>query len=126
MPHLTLEYSANVESPSDLPDLFARLHHVLAEVGGIKIENCKTRSRKVRDFLVATGGESQAFVHLDVRFLEGRPPETRQEVGEALLEALLQGFRESVERLELQVTVEIQEIARAGYFKYPKGTLTPT
>ncbi len=126
MPHLTLEYSANVDPPPDLPGLFLRLHQVLASTGGIRIDNCKSRARVARDFLIATGETSEGFVHLDVRFLEGRPAATRQEVGDRLLEVLRSAFRDSAEGLELQITVEIQEIRRSGYFKYPRGTLTPT
>ena len=34
MPHLTLEYSANLRSNFKFDELFSRLHNVLAEVGG--------------------------------------------------------------------------------------------
>jgi 5-carboxymethyl-2-hydroxymuconate isomerase len=125
VPHLTLEYSANVECPGDLRQLFARLHGVLAEVGGIRPGNCKSRGRVAQDYLVSSGGERDAFVHLDIRFLEGRPPQIRQQIGELALATLTDWFQASLEKLELQVTVEIRDIARSRYFKHPEGTLTP-
>ena len=125
MPHLTLEHSANVIPQGDLQTLFARLHRILAEVGGIKIENCKSRARSCETYLVASGEPSGAFVHLDVRFLEGRRPEVKRAVGDRMLESLRWCFPEPGPDGELQVTVELRDIARESYFKYPKGTLTP-
>ncbi|MEM7294147.1 MAG: hypothetical protein AAF420_12240 [Pseudomonadota bacterium] len=42
MPHLTLEYSANIAPPSDLKPVFLSLHKVLNEIGGISLGNCKS------------------------------------------------------------------------------------
>lgn len=125
MPHLVLEYSANVDCPADLPLLFGQLHDVLAEAGGIRRDNCKSRARPADPFLVGSGSESDAFVHLDIRFLEGRSPEVKQAIGQQSLDLLLTWFRHSADRFRLQITVEIQEIRRSSYFKYPAGTLTP-
>lgn len=125
MPHLVLEYSANVDCPPDLPVLFRQLHEVLAETGGIRRDNCKSRARPADPFLVGSGSESDAFVHLDIRFLEGRPAEVKQALGQQALDLLLGWFQNSSDRLQLQITVEIQDIRRSSYFKYPAGTLTP-
>ena len=125
MPHLTLEYSANVDCPSNLADLFKRLHGVLVEKGGIKLENCKSRGRVAEDFFVASGRESDGFVHLDIRFLEGRPPEVKRVVGQESCDLLIEWFHDSVEKLDLQITVEVRDIRRTFYFKHPEGTLTP-
>ena len=123
MPHLTLEYSANVSPRGELKPLFARLHRVLADVGGIPIGNCKSRARRCETFLVADGGPAAAFVHLDLRFLEGRAPEVKRAVGEGALAALQEFFPASVDDVDVQVTVEIRDIVRASYFKVPKGSL---
>ena len=125
MPHLTLEYSPNVGVDADLAGLFRRLHEVLVETGGIRLENCKSRAYVARDFLVGAGGGASGFVHLDVRFLEGRPPELRQSLGREMLDILMERFRSSVEALDLQVTVEVRDMQRSFYFKHPEGTLTP-
>ena len=123
MPHLRIEYSANVPPEGELEALFARLHRILLEDGGIPIANCKSRARRCETFLVAEGGPAAAFVHLDLRFLEGRSPEVKRAIGEAALEALREFFPRSVAGVEVQVTVEIRDIARASYFKFPRGTL---
>ncbi len=69
-------------------------------------------------------GES-AFLHLDLRFLEGRPLATKQAVGAGALELIKGHFAQVPDELGLQITVEIQDIKKATYFKHPPGTLGP-
>ncbi len=97
------------------------LHAILAEVGGIDRANCKSRVRIATDYLVAEGIRNDAFIHLDVRFLEGRSPELKQVMGERMLETLREWFSGSAEEFALQITVEIQDIERTGYFKWADG-----
>jgi 5-carboxymethyl-2-hydroxymuconate isomerase len=125
MPHLTLETTPNLSPLPPVGGLFSELHRLLQEEAGISIDNCKSRHRMTGDFLVGGGGSDAAFAHLDLRFLEGRPPEILHRVGSGALE-VLRGFLQDVpEGLDLQITVEVQEIRRASYFKHPPGTLSP-
>lgn len=126
MPHLTLEYTANLAHVAPTPDLHLALHHLLHSVAGIRIENCKSRWRRVDDWVTGAGEAEGAFVHLDLRFLEGRPPELCTAVGRTALDLLRTHFEKDTEDLDLQITVEVGEISRAGYFKFPSGTLGHT
>jgi 5-carboxymethyl-2-hydroxymuconate isomerase len=123
MPHLTLEYTKNLERNCPTPELFLKLHELLEVTAGIKIANCKSRWRKVDDWVVAEGRESSAFVHLDLRFLEGRPLELQQAMGQGALGILKAHFHPAPEEVDLQITVEVGEIRKATYFKDPPGTL---
>ena len=121
MPHLRLEYSTNLDAAVASPDLLLDLHRTLERVAGIAIGNCKSRAIPVPRYVVAGGEPHGAFVHLDVRFLEGRTLEVRRALGEALLKRLVEAY--GADRSGLQVTVEITESPRATYFKHPPGTL---
>jgi len=123
MPQISLEYSANLPGEIASEELLLALHRILKEVGGLRIGNCKSRILPAARFLVGEGERGGAFVHLDVRFLEGRSPEVKRALGEALLAALLEVYGGCGEGL--QITVEIADIPRAAYFKHPPGTLTP-
>ena len=125
MPHLTLEYSDNVQAEQEWPELFLALHCILADVGGIRLENCKSRAYAAHNYLIGAGDNNAGFVHLDIRFVEGRSPEAIDSMGQELLKHLLSWFDVSQKSLDLQITVEIQDIQLARYFKYPAGTLTP-
>jgi len=124
MPHLTLEYTANIPAPKDPAQIMKAMHEVLHEVGGVKIENCKSRIKAADPFFISRGEESAAFLHLDVRLIEGRTNELKQEIGDGLLDILKQEYKKEMQTRDLQITVEIRDIKRHEYFKYPEGTLT--
>ncbi len=125
MPHLVLEYSANLADRAPDRSLFLDLHRLLESVAGIRIENCKSRWRRVDDWTVGEGDPGSAFVHLDIRFLEGRSPQVQRAVGTATLGLLRERFSAARNGLDLQITVEIREIRKTAYFKDPPAPLAP-
>lgn len=125
MPHLNLEYSANVEQSIDYSALFAAVHRVLNEVGGVNLNNCKSRARKLDVFYLGDGSEKHALVHLEIALLEGRTPEVKSAVTAAVLELLRECYQPSLQTLDLQISVEMRDIERGPYAKFPGGTLTP-
>ena len=122
MPHLTLEHTGNIRPTVEFEAVFLRLHSVLAGAG-IKLAHCKSRAVERKRFYVGGGGGSSAFVHLDVRFMEGIPDESKQEIGQGVLAVLEECFKEPPGIDDLQITVEIRDIERGAYFKFPAGTL---
>ena len=122
MPHLTLERTGNLDDTVSFDNLFGRIHAVLAEAG-IKKGNCKSRAIVQDHFYIGDGGAKAAFVHLDVRFLEGRSTEAKQEMGRRLLAILKECYADASQRHDLQITVEVRDIERAVYFKIPETSL---
>lgn len=124
MPQLTLEYTANLTPPANLADLLGSIHATLHKAGGVNIENCKSRVRVADTFHVADGQQDGAFLHLDIRLLEGRSIAVKQAVGEQVLEILKRAFSHAERDFDIQITVEIRDISRDSYFKHPPGTFT--
>ena len=125
MPHLTLEYTSNLAHRAPTSELLLRVHRLLESAAGVPIGNCKSRWQAREAWAAGDGAEESAFVHLDIRLLEGRPLEALQEVGKGALGILASHFLPPVSGAAPQITVEIQEIARDQYFKEPEGTLAP-
>jgi 5-carboxymethyl-2-hydroxymuconate isomerase len=125
MPHLTLEYTANLSGTPPTRELLLSLHHLLQATAGIRVENCKSRWREVTDWVVGQGDPASAFVHLDFRFLEGRPEEVQRAVGQGALDVLKAHFLPEPEGVDLQITVEVGDIRTATYFKHPSGRVGP-
>lgn len=125
MPNILLEYTSNVSDSIEYSKLFTAVHNVLHETAGIRLDNCKSRATKIDEFYIGDGHPSNAFVQLSIRFLAGRSGEVKTRVGNECLAILKQFYEKSLARLDLQVTVEVCDIQREAYFKYPEGTFTP-
>lgn len=119
MPHIILEYSENIDLPGDKKELFGRIHQILNTVAGIRLENCKSRALMHMDYCIGDGESNNAFVHLDVRFMEGRTGAIKSRIGKALLELLKSRFTMDPEDKKVQITVEVRDIQKKEYFKHP-------
>jgi len=118
MPHLTLEYSANLSEPANLQGWFASLHEALATLG-IALDDCKSRATRYEAYRVGTGAPGRAFAHLTLAILDRRSPETQQAAGELALRLLQDAF--AATELDCDLTVEVREMRAAGYFKARPG-----
>ncbi|MBN1657809.1 MAG: PIN domain-containing protein [Anaerolineae bacterium] len=121
MPQLVLDYSGNVGQEVNFQRLFLALHRVLADEAGIDMAACKSRAVCRDAFAVGEGGVGQAFVHLEVGLLSGRAPEQKRDIAAACLDVLALHYAESLESLDLQITVEVRDMDRQGYVKKAGG-----
>ncbi len=125
MPQITLEYTSNVHSDSDWGGLVLQVHKLVSQVAGIPIENCKSRILEHSRYITGAGGSDKAFVHLEIALLDGRSRVLKSEMGNHLLTLLQTQLLPENTQVDLQITVEIRDIDRTTYFKYPKGTILP-
>jgi len=119
MPHLRLEYTANIAQKVDFQALFADLQGALSRVGGIPMANFKSRAYRLDAYRIAEGSPDQAFVHLDIRMFEGRPDDLKQAMLAAVMDVLKSHYAATGAGPEIQFSVEIQDIRRAAYLKSP-------
>jgi len=124
MPHIILEYTANIKAPDSFRPLFFQIHQQVHAIAGVDIANCKSRARLAADFLVGEGATESSFIHLQVRFIEGRSVESKQRLGAELCELLRRSFIIDETSKDVQITVEIADIRLDEYTKFPAGTLT--
>jgi len=123
MPQIRLEYSSNITQEIDSKEIFSKIHQVLQDVGGISVQNCKSRAIRRNDYYIAKGEREHAFIHLEIRFIEGRSPALKASIGEHILQFFEIYLAESIALLKLQITVEIIDIQKRNYYKFPKGML---
>lgn len=123
MPHLTLEYSSNLNEEINYQELFHQLHQVLNEVGNISLGNFKSRAIRREQFVVGHGNIEDAFVHLEMRLLEGKSATLKEVLGQECMLILKEYFKVQLTEFALQITVDIVDMPRDNYFKFPEGTL---
>lgn len=125
VPQIVLEYSSNLPAVVDFNRLFSEVHRSLQDIAGIRLDNCKSRAWKAEDYFIGNGEANNAFVHLQIRIIEGRTPAVKQAIGERCLKILKQLYSASIAVMALQITVEVDDLQREFYFKHPEGSLTP-
>lgn len=116
MPHLHMEYTAN------LPQLNAdvaliRLNNTLVGSGQFAAESdIKSRAIKVETFKVGTAMGERAFVYIKLSLLSGRAPEVKKQLSQSLL-AVLQDLCEWPAGVDVQLAVELVDMDRESYSK---------
>lgn len=118
MPHLTVEYTDNLGTDANIMELLRELNGVLIArsdtypVGGIR-----ARAIRLTEYVVADGGEDDAFVHVTLKIGAGRSEAVKRETGEELFAVLKAHFAEVYARRFLALSLEITEFSEAGTFK---------
>ena len=115
MPHLTLEYSANLGGLDALSAL-ARLNQAMLDSGLFDEADIKSRAQELNLFKIGLSPELRAFAHVRCTLLAGRSDAQRK----ALADRLLQALRAAVDGFfpgEIQLSVETIEIDRPSYAK---------
>ena len=119
MPHLHMEYTANLsELNADVALL--RLNNALVASGQFEEFDIKARAVKVETFRVGTAPGERAFVHVKLALLSGRSPQIKKQLSESLL-AVVQDVCEWPVGVEAQLCVEIIDIDRDSYTKTSNG-----
>ncbi len=117
MPHLILEYSSNIFEKANLSSLLKKMNEYLSEILPTDLSSCKSRSIEYSDFFVGNGNPHNAFLHVNLKVLSGRSAEQLHDVGQGLISILKEYFQHSATELNLQITLEIEELQKT-YFKY--------
>jgi 5-carboxymethyl-2-hydroxymuconate isomerase len=117
MPQISLEYSSNITQKIESAVLLSEITSVIAAAAEIPVGNFKSRLLKREEYLVGEGGESDAFVHLEVGIFSGRTLDVKRRIGEDCIEHLEEYFSPSAGELSLQITVEIRDMEKAAYFR---------
>jgi 5-carboxymethyl-2-hydroxymuconate isomerase len=108
MPHLTLEYSDNIEI--NVQPLLARLHDELVATGAVAMKGLKSRAIRHAEYRIADGDASYAFVHLNILLREGRPLEVQQEVAKRAMAVLEDTCGHRFKEGYLSLSVDIKEM----------------
>ena len=88
MPHLIVEYSANLERDLDIARLVAAIHAAALETGVFPVGGIRTRAERRDIFQVADGHADNGFIHVQARIGAGRTPEVRQKAAEHIFAVL--------------------------------------
>ena len=115
MPHLVLEYTANVPDEPDFRRVLLDLHDALVASALFERKDIKSRAVRHDVFAVADGAEDRAFVALSIAILDGRSDDVKAALSEAALDVLVRSFPKLVAGGRGAISVEIRDLHRASY-----------
>lgn len=110
MPHIIVEYSANLEDSFEIGALIGDLHKAAIDSGAVEIAALRTRAERRDVFCIADGDSDNAFVHIMMRLRIGRSEEVRKSLADALLAATDKNLQLAFETHRIAITVEMEEI----------------
>ncbi|NVZ14563.1 MULTISPECIES: 5-carboxymethyl-2-hydroxymuconate Delta-isomerase [unclassified Pseudomonas] len=120
MPHLHLEYTANLTELA-VEKTLLRLNNVLMASGQFGSEfDIKSRALKVETFQVGTSISPRAFIAVKLSLLSGRSPQVKKQLSESLL-AALQDLGDWPADLQVQLSVLLVDMDRESYSKATIG-----
>jgi 5-carboxymethyl-2-hydroxymuconate isomerase len=114
VPHVVVEYSANLESDVSPREMIERIHAAVISTGVFPLGGVRTRAERRDVFAVADSNPDNAFVAILIRIGRGRDEETRKRVSQIVLAALADLTATAFQKRGLSLSVEIQEIDEAG------------
>jgi 5-carboxymethyl-2-hydroxymuconate isomerase len=110
MPHIIVEYSANLEDSLEVQKLVDDLHQVVVDSGVAEVAAIRTRAKRRDVYRVADGDPKNAFVHVVMRLRIGRSEEQRTTLADALLAATDKNLQRAYATHAIAITVEMEEI----------------
>lgn len=117
MPHLTVEYSANLAEVSDMDALCNALHATMMGSGLFELGAVRVRARPCPHYAVADLLAENAFADMILRIGTGRSDEEKQAVGAALMKTAEAHFAPQLAHPHIALTLEVQEISKAFSWK---------
>jgi 5-carboxymethyl-2-hydroxymuconate isomerase len=110
MPHLNIEYSANLEEVLDVQALVDRIHETALQTGIFPLGGVRTRAEARKYYRIANGNPDAGYIHLMVRIGAGRDVETRRRAGDRIFGALCDFMDELYRSRPLALSFELHEI----------------
>lgn len=110
MPHITIEYSSNLDASGAIPRLVEALHDAASAIEAFPLAGLRTRTERRDCFRIADGHPDNAFIHVVLRIAHGRPLDVRKAAGDALFDVLCRTAQPLLDAGPLALSFEIQEI----------------
>jgi 5-carboxymethyl-2-hydroxymuconate isomerase len=117
LPHLIVEYSANIEDRIALDELLDKLHTCALGTGVFPIGGLRVRAHKAEHYRIADKAPENGFVHVTAIIGHGRALDVQQRAGEELFATLSAHLEGLYARSPLAISLNVQEFHPVLNFK---------
>lgn len=114
MPHLDIQYTANLEPLADMPGLCTKLAATLVALRGdngplFPVAGTRVMAWPAPHFAVADGQADRTFIFMLARIAPGRSDALKKQAGDALLATATEHLQALFATHALGLTVELEE-----------------
>lgn len=117
MPHMTLEYSANLAEKTDIQAAVDAAHRAVLDSGLFELGAVRVRAYESDAYGIADRHPDNAFVHLCLRIGAGRAAAEKRAAGDVIYRAMLAQFEPLLASPYFALSFEICEIDAALSWK---------
>ncbi len=110
MPHLIIDYSANLETVADISGLCEALRIRASSLRALPESGVRVRAFKADHVAIADGDPAHGYVDISVRLREGRPQEVKEQVAASLFDAAKTYLADVIAAQPVMVSLEVREI----------------
>lgn len=113
MPHIILEYSANLDDALDMHGLCVALKDTAAATGVFPPAGIRVRAFQAAHVVVADGAPGHSFIDISVRLAAGRTDEAKTRATDAVFKAAEAFTADHMARAPFMLSLELREIDAA-------------
>lgn len=117
MPHLRLEYSANLEEKADMAAVCAAAHEAILATGIFELGAPRVRAYPAPHYAIADRHAENAFLDMVFRMGAGRSDTDKKRTGEAIMAAVAAELAPLFAAPHFALSLEIVEIDAAMSWK---------
>jgi 5-carboxymethyl-2-hydroxymuconate isomerase len=117
LPHLIVEYSANIEDQIALDALLDKLHTCALGTGVFPLGGLRVRAHRADAYRIADKAAENGFVHVTALIGSGRPLDVQQRAAEQLFAALTAHLERLYQKSPLAISLNVQEFHPVLNFK---------
>ena len=110
MPHVTMEYSANLESQVDFDGLCRAVHTTGIATGLFELGAVRVRAIKCDHYAIADLLPQNSFIDTSIRIGLGRSQANKEHLGEAINTTMNKFLAEQLSQPYFALSIEVREI----------------
>ena len=110
MPHIQIDYSANLEAAVDMPGFCETLRATAATIEAFPLAGIRVRALRVDHYAIADGNPAHGFIDISVRLRGGRPLAVGEAATQALFDAAQAFLAPVMATRSLALSMEMRDI----------------
>lgn len=110
MPHITIEYSANLDGRLDMREFCEVMLAAAASTGVLELAATRVRAIRCEHFAIADRHRDNGFIDVSLRMGRGRSEESKAATGEAIWQAIRAHCAAFYETPFFALSLELREI----------------